>query len=787
MASIVLKQIVGVGCDDDGKPERLLVFGTALPGTMFAIRFAAPSDPISEETKYVEGTQAPAELEVETGMAIWCASFDLATRPLLQNLRSGAQPEPLKICALTGHDKSTELVLAPFTHILRDRYQFDTGVLFVHGMGGRERGETLWRFAGPILDFLQRWFDGATNTWLQSKTKSEITAWQRLAEEAATLRGDWSQMASVAAVGQFPGFNGKSSPSEDAARPREAEDVVVGTVTLDDVALASRPDHPGAPANAAIQLCLIDTSGAVRAAKLLFAEAFWVKSIVPPTFREMLIWSLLVAPMLVITQAAAPFHRALIQSREAPGGLLRIARAAMLLSTAAIYLLFTVAFAILAELFIAILLLVAIIPIKKLRSLIIQIQAALLGTIGEGQLFATSPMPLAAMIGETNYELNWLCKRCRQVIVVAHSQGAAIAHYALRRDFQPEIKSLITLGSGLAKLDALRREHRWPQLARPGFVAIIYSGFAVFTVYEAFWLHTASGWSLIVGLLASSLMVSVALADLIRGARRDETNFWNQKLGGHLKWTDFYASRDPVPNGPSVEDGTAVSIEVQNRASLISDHTTYWTNVEQIVAPIAYKITESAGLPVNELVTGDGERLAAAAKRRVARVRALSFVRYTMSLAIVLFAFLGMSTGKDFWTTIRGDQALFWNLLTENAYLQKVVSEPFCSERINAVERDPVQQRVRLTLCEVQVELLRGYLWEGVLSICLYFLALAAWKVWTQFEISAFVGRMPHGTFSIVASRAFFFFIWFLQGVLVISPLFKTLGRLFPKIIFGAS
>ncbi|MSU59222.1 MAG: hypothetical protein EXS35_13820 [Pedosphaera sp.] len=38
--------------------------------------------------------------------------------------------------------------------------QFDTGVLFVHGIGNQERGHTLVQCAEPFLGWVKRWFVG---------------------------------------------------------------------------------------------------------------------------------------------------------------------------------------------------------------------------------------------------------------------------------------------------------------------------------------------------------------------------------------------------------------------------------------------------------------------------------------------------------------------------------------------------------------------------------------------------------------------------------------------------
>ena len=39
------------------------------------------------------------------------------------------------------------------------------GVLFVHGIGAQPRGKTLAEFAGPVVTWLQGWYDGLHACW----------------------------------------------------------------------------------------------------------------------------------------------------------------------------------------------------------------------------------------------------------------------------------------------------------------------------------------------------------------------------------------------------------------------------------------------------------------------------------------------------------------------------------------------------------------------------------------------------------------------------------------------
>lgn len=69
---------------------------------------------------------------------------------------------------------------------------------------------------------------------------------------------------------------------------------------------------------------------------------------------------------------------------------------------------------------------------------------------------------------------------------------------------------------------------------------------------------------------------------------------------GLARWMDVYASADPVPNGPTRIEGTwedVTSVKVWNRGAFLSDHTTYWENLDGFVLRVARICVETAGSP----------------------------------------------------------------------------------------------------------------------------------------------------------------------------------------------
>ena len=83
------------------------------------------------------------------------------------------------------------------------------------------------------------------------------------------------------------------------------------------------------------------------------------------------------------------------------------------------------------------------------------------------------------------------------------------------------------------------------------------------------------------------------------------------ELGGATEWQDFWATSDPVPNGPT--RFVAVSHEVHNRASLFTDHSHYWSNQEEFCPGVlGYLLERTGGEFAKERPRAGGER-----KRRI--------------------------------------------------------------------------------------------------------------------------------------------------------------------------
>jgi len=74
-------------------------------------------------------------------------------------------------------------------------------------------------------------------------------------------------------------------------------------------------------------------------------------------------------------------------------------------------------------------------------------------------------------------------------------------------------------------------------------------------------------------------------------------------LPASIRWIDFFARSDPVPNGPLVPRVDRIPLErfesyaVENRASFFFDHVSYWLNPEQVVSRLGDELLTLSGLP----------------------------------------------------------------------------------------------------------------------------------------------------------------------------------------------
>ena len=134
---------------------------------------------------------------------------------------------------------------------------------------------------------------------------------------------------------------------------------------------------------------------------------------------------------------------------------------------------------------------------------------------------------------------------------------------------------------------------------------------------------------IVIGLVAGVVCVA-GIYDHLQGIRLPELDRWIDWLDSRkLRWKDCYASGDPVPNGVVTAAAKDRSMEVCNRSSMVSDHTTYWSNLDEFVSVLFEEIGASRKKdPVPDLRLGTAlvERIARRRRWRVALGRCIEWV-----------------------------------------------------------------------------------------------------------------------------------------------------------------
>lgn len=198
-------------------------------------------------------------------------------------------------------------------------------------------------------------------------------------------------------------------------------------------------------------------------------------------------------------------------------------------------------------------------------------------------------------------------RRCRRVVVVAHSGGAIVSYMTLADPANDHLRvdRLVTLGEGLN----LARQIAAGDLSGPA-------------AEEA----------------------TLRYAAIFRSIRERRPK---------LQWTDFWASQDPAPVGPVQRhgDGAQVPIEsmaVWNRLELLGDHGTYWDNVEEFLVPLVRRIGSAELDGADSALFDDAAARRCASEGRRRRLAVLSLWRQLTGLAALSSVLTAFATQHGF-------------------------------------------------------------------------------------------------------------------------------------------
>jgi hypothetical protein len=282
------------------------------------------------------------------------------------------------------------------------------------------------------------------------------------------------------------------------------------------------------------------------------AEAWWAASNYHPDFQTMLTWSWkhlwdILAQMRRATRERSTYLFAPKQHSSAPGAFWRVVD---LVNCFAVLVLYFIS-AFVGYPLLIVLMALAQVPLESVQNFIVVklIRPLLTTTAGEFRMYLDDEIQagnIRRRVADAAQELLGQTG-CRDVVVIAHSEGAVVSLGTLTDPIYSPITGrvkLITLGGGLNK--------SW--LIRPDLDRLV------------------------------------------------------TPLRGDVEWSDFWSSYDPVPAGPldpsphKITDiyqpngvpSTPVSEQVSNNMEILTDHGAYFENDEQILIRLAAEISAPA-------------------------------------------------------------------------------------------------------------------------------------------------------------------------------------------------
>lgn len=462
----------------------------------------------------------------------------------------------------------------------------EVGVLFVHGLGNQPRGQTLVGFGEPLFNCIQDSFDGVHAKWGQKGlTRAAAAQWSADLEAKHDRPLTADETDTLVELISHPKLrSGEAQKSVSELTEDESAPVALRAVV--DHAEAGASNGAAQPASASVELTRINANGDILQSNWLLAESWWALTFAPPRYRDLLSWGIRAIPWTFGSHFGVTLFRRMRRFYEAP--LLQRPLAFARLMAATLYLLLTPVM-ILATLALMLLLwLPAILPIPRVRSAVVGIQRALTGSLGDSFILLNSPLQAASIRSQLRRDIEWMAdQKCEKIVVVAHSQGAAVSFDVLR-DGDVEIDLLVTLGSGLQKLAGLREVQRHGRMERLTAATLIAIAGLAYGLASALTPNLSDRPSGVAFAAIGAIAYFYVVRNLVVGQTFGDVTLWSRRMrAAGIDWHDFYAADDPVPNGRLMaDDEIPVSTEVRNRDSIATDHTTYWDNTDEFTLPV---------------------------------------------------------------------------------------------------------------------------------------------------------------------------------------------------------
>ena len=630
-------------------PKIWEVWGTARNASAIDVRFVFPDalgdtfGPQKTVTVVPHGSDERWGIVCEPGELLWGARFYAIEHPRLPSLRGWMRAQPDHLVAIEATTPSAAMkpyadapdpapdLVARATFGDKDivtGYEFEAGVLLVHGIGVHPQGDTLIRFSEPIVEFLQQWLRGAADVAASGYTTEGAERWRDRVFET-TLRHQQNLFDLTDEIERFVKRAGAPKDGSEALALKAG--FLVGDACAIDTILRPLASEPQISGTSLLRLSTAAADGALAQTHLLLSEAWWTNEVASPTPAQLRDWIFAALPQVVSTYCATASYAMDRAVAQAPKPTPLRWRAAQLLDALTAYLLrapLALLFCAAVQLLLIVLGALALVPLPWVRKLMRPLIGILMGTTGQSYAVVTSEMRRSAIVYKVSKQLDWLCQRCERVIILAHSQGVEISRMVIGNATRSEVQRLIAFGSGVKMLGVLTSEQPSRRHARCAAVVLA----LLVAALAALW----------AGLPVSRWLPTAYAGLVLLGSMFIDPPFYLATFRRSVPMTGYYASRDPVPCGPVSQNAALLAsinfeeIEVHNRASVILDHTSYLENVEEFVAPVALAVAAAAGMGWNELVEGDRQRLDEARARRRMLVSRKQWIGRWSLLALVV-------------------------------------------------------------------------------------------------------------------------------------------------------
>lgn len=491
----------------------------------------------------------------------WRVEFKSDTYPEIKKLRPGLQEIPLKLEFL-GWIHKEDLHVTILVDYIEAVSPYDLAVLFVHGIGEQRTSDTLRSWIDPVVSTLNDYYKSqiygiAKQNDLSEEFLSVLNSKKSLSKHYVPKLLSGYDNHIKHAVDDIEDSIQKDFPSREESGGGDIIDGAAGYTEFHPEQVESTD-----PPNAIVDIAELEINGKINNYRWIFAESNWVEFSRPPSFSDLAYWAIGVGPLIL-----AHYYRALTTKRNLLFKALLVAPICVLVTA--------------IQLAMMALMCAAIVPSSWVRERVFRFQRKLLGSIGDSYVFINDDLQSLAIRNSIKKNINWLSRRSNKLIVIAHSQGAAISKEVLRslhleRFDKIKMSKLITLGSGEIILKSLK-ETRWSLPS--GWVTLI-----------GFWLVTLS-LLLSIGISEYYLLITVIGIVLIYyGVSRLVWDDLDEPERYFLPPIDeYFSSRDPVSYGlkefhDKVSNYNAV--EITNRKSIFTDHNTYWENKAEFVFPV---------------------------------------------------------------------------------------------------------------------------------------------------------------------------------------------------------